>query len=46
MTEEYVNLVVHNSVPKAMALDEISKATDQDRVLKEFRAAIRLNQWD
>ena len=46
MTEEYVNFVVHNSVPKAMTLDEISQATDQDRVLKGLRAAIRLHQWD
>ena len=46
MTEEYVNFVVHNSVPKAMTLDDISQATDQDRVLKGLRAAVRLNQWD
>ena len=46
MTEEYVNFVVHNSVPKAMTLDEISQATDQDRILKGLCTAIRLNQWD
>ena len=46
MTEEYVKFVVHNSVPKAMTLDEISQATDQDRILKGLCTAIRLNQWD
>ena len=46
MKEGYGNSVVHNSVLKAMALDEISHAIDQDRVLKGLRAAIRLNQWD
>ena len=46
MTKEYINFIVRNSVPKAMTLEEISHATDQDRVLKGLRAEIRLNQWD
>eukprot|EP00794_Sanderia_malayensis_P019334 gene19334-biopygen16221 len=29
-----------------MTLDEIREATDNDRVLKALRAAIRLNRWD
>ena len=45
MTEEYVNFIASNSVPKTMTIEEIIQATDSDRVLKGVRAAIRLNQW-
>ncbi|XP_065067526.1 uncharacterized protein K02A2.6-like [Rhopilema esculentum] len=45
-TEEYINFIVSNSVPKAMTLKEISDATNEDRVLKGLRAAIRSNRWN
>ncbi|XP_028406808.1 uncharacterized protein K02A2.6-like [Dendronephthya gigantea] len=46
MTEEYVNFIALNSVPKTMTIEEIVKATDEDQVLKGVRAAIKLNKWD
>ena len=41
-----INFVVDSSIPKAMTLAEIVKATNEDRTLKGLRAAIRLNKWD
>ena len=46
MADEYVNFIVRHAIPKSMTLDEIRHATDNDRVLKALRAAIRLNRWD
>ena len=46
MADEYVNFIVQHAIPKSMTLDEIRHATDNDRVLKALRAAIRLNRWD
>ncbi|CAB4027924.1 Potassium channel subfamily T member 1 [Paramuricea clavata] len=45
MTEEHVNFVARNSVPKAMTLVEVEAATNQDETLKGVRAAIKLNKW-
>ncbi len=45
MTKEYVNFIVLNSVPKAITIEEIIKATDEDQVLKGVRAAIKINNW-
>ena len=45
-TEMYINFVTHNAVPKAMTIDEISEATNADRVLKGLRAAIRTGHWE
>ncbi len=45
MTESYVNFITTNSVPKAMTLEEIRKATDEDKTLRALRAAIKLNRW-
>ena len=45
MTEEYVNFIVLNSVPKAITIEEIIKATDEDQVLKGVQAAIKINNW-
>ncbi len=45
MTEEHVNFVARNSVPKAMTLKEVEAATNQDKTLKGVRAAIKFNQW-
>ena len=46
MTEAYINFIVDSSIPKAMTLEEIVKATNDDLTLKGPRAAIRLNKWD
>ena len=46
LTEEYVNFLTQNSIPKAMTLEEIQAATDSDKTLKGLRAAIKLNKWD
>ena len=46
MTAEYINFIVDSSVPKAMTLAEIIKATNEDRMLKGLRATIRLNKRD
>ena len=40
--EEYINFIVDSSVPKAITLAEIIKATNEDRTLKGLRAAITL----
>ena len=45
MTEEHVNFITYNSVPKAMTLEEIEVATNQDNTLRGLRAAIKLNKW-
>ena len=42
MMEEYINFIVDSTVPKAITLAEIIKATNEDRTLKGLRAAIRL----
>ena len=45
-TEDYINFVVQHSVPKAMTLKEIEKATNEDTILKGLRAAICSNHWE
>jgi len=44
MTEEYVNFIEANSVPKAMTLDEIIQATNDDPVLRGLREATKHNR--
>ena len=46
ITEEYVNFITINSVPKAMTMEEIVTATDADKVLRGVRDAIKRNKWD
>ena len=46
MTEQYINFVTQNSVPKAMTLEEILDATNDDAALTELRDAIKTNKWD
>ena len=45
LTEQYINYLTRNCVPKAMTLEDIKTATDEDRTLKGLRAAIKLNEW-
>ena len=44
MSEDYVNFIEENSVPKAMILDEIIQATNNDQVLRGVREAIKYNR--
>ena len=46
ITEEYVQFLAMNAVPKAMSMEEIIKACIDDREMKGLRAAIKLNRWD
>ena len=46
MTEQYVNFVTRNSVPKALTLKEIIDATNSDVTLTTLRDAIKTNKWD
>ena len=46
LTEEYVNFIASNSIPKTMTMDEIITATNSDRSLQGLRAAIKINKWD
>jgi len=45
-TEEYISFITHTSVPKAMTVEEIVSATNNDRTLQCVRAAIRAGTWD
>ena len=45
MTQEYVDYLTHNCVPRAMTLEEVKTATYADKTLKEQRAATKLNKW-
>ena len=45
-TEQYINFVTINAVPKAMSLSEIALATNEDRTLQLLRAALRTDIWN
>ena len=44
-TEEYVNYIANNAVPKAMTLDEIETASQMDSCLKKVRDCLTRNKW-
>ena len=46
ITEEYVQFLAVNAVPKAMSMEEIIKASTDNREIKVLRAALKLNRWD
>ena len=46
LAEQYVNFIALNSVPKAMSLQEIVEATNEDKTLQCLRASLKLNRWD
>ena len=46
MTEQYINFITQNSVPKAMTLQEIINATNADAALTALHDAIKTNKWD
>ncbi|CAB4007251.1 Hypothetical predicted protein [Paramuricea clavata] len=45
-TQQYINFITQNSVPKAMALQEIINATNADAALTALHDAIKTNKWD
>ena len=45
-TEQYINFVTVNAVPKAMSLSEIARATNEDKTLQLLRAALRTDIWN
>ena len=46
LAEQYVNFIALNSVPKAMSLQEIVKATNEDKTLQCLRVSFKLNRWN
>ena len=44
-TKHFVNFVKQNAVPKAMTLEEVQLASEQDVVIQAVRHAIRTNHW-
>ncbi len=46
LAEEYVNFLSSHAVPKAMTLDEIQRATVQDRTLQCVTHLVRTQEWD
>ena len=46
ITEEYVHFIALNVIPKAMSMEEIIKASTDDREVRGLRAALKLNRWD
>ena len=46
MTEQYVNFVTKNSVPKALTLKEIIDATNSDVTFATLRDAVKTNKWN
>ena len=43
-TEDYVNYIANNAVPKAMTLEEIETASQTDSCLKKFRDCLTRNK--
>ena len=43
VTEGYVNYVTYNNVPKTMTLEELEQVSNEDKVLKGVREAIKFN---
>jgi hypothetical protein len=45
IAEEYINFIAERAVPKAMTLEEIAKATEDDAVLQQVLHCLSLNHW-
>ena len=45
-TEEYINYITSNAVPKEMTLQEIAQESYTDKELQQLRAAIRTGTWE
>ena len=46
ITEKYAHCLAVNAVPKAMSMEEVIKASTDDREIKGLSAALKLNRWD
>lgn len=46
IAEEYINFITCASVPNAITVNDVSKATEDDKSLRALRAAIRSGCWD
>jgi hypothetical protein len=45
MTEEFVNMITHHSVPKTLTVHDIREATEKDGSLQRCMVAIETNNW-
>ena len=45
IAEEYINFIISAAVPKAITVNEVSKATEEDESLHALRAAIQSGRW-
>ena len=45
MTEEFVNMITQNAVPKTLTIDDIREATVKDEVLQQCMVAIETGDW-
>src|SRR6218665_1589320 len=45
VSEEYINFVISNAVPKAMTLEQIEEATASDVILQKIFKCIKSNNW-
>ena len=45
VAERFVNFIVTNAVPKALALDEIIDAVKDDAILTDVRQYIKAGNW-
>ncbi|MES9880447.1 MAG: RNase H-like domain-containing protein [Sedimenticola sp.] len=45
LTENYINYVTENSVPKAMTLSEIETSSSKDNVLQNVVNSLKSNRW-
>ncbi|GFS24315.1 Gag-pol protein [Elysia marginata] len=44
--ERYIRYIANTSVPNALSLDEVQKATSLDEKLKNFMSAIMTGRWN
>jgi hypothetical protein len=45
VAEEYINFITEKAVPKAMTLEQISKATQDDVILQQVQQCLLHNHW-
>ncbi|CAB4040588.1 Hypothetical predicted protein [Paramuricea clavata] len=45
VAEEYINFITEKAVPKAMTLEQISKATQDDVILQRVQQCLLHNHW-
>ena len=45
LSEAFVQLIAHSTVPKAMSIEEIKSATAQDSTFQKLKEIIAHNSW-